>query len=394
ETLTFSNVSRLAPIGLPALFVDGQFVTTGAVTRLESAVVSMLTTFPNGTILFSTDGSLPSFLSTAYNGPFTLNRSHTIRAVAYDSVFSRSWEADPVEVVIVPTYAVHTSTAGGGTVALAPVGVPYLRNDVVTLTAVPASGWSFLQWLGDAMGTNAVNTLAITRDKCVESVFGTGLSNAAAGSGTLMISPTASRYPFGAVVRLTAVPQTGSSFALWGGAASGTNNPLFFTVTNANPIVSAAFAPLSAGQFALTIIAEGNGRVTANPRGNRFNSGQSVTLTAFPDAGQLFLGWSGDASGVQNPLTVVMDQSRVITAGFSKRPRLALLSCFGALDEGALQLTITGNLGEQYQVEASEDLQPPWTTLATVRNAFGTVQFNHPFATNRMHRFYRATRAE
>ena len=230
----------------------------------------------------------------------------------------------------------------------------------------------------------------MTRDRCMEAVFGTGLSNTVAGGGSVVVEPVAGFYPHGTVARITAVPGPGNYFALWGNAASGTNNPLSFTVTNANPSVSALFAPLNAGQFALTVIAEGNGRVTNSPRGNRFNSGQSVTLTAVPDTGQSFLGWSGDAGGSQNPLPVVLNQSRVITASFTRRPRLGLLSCLGVLDESALQLTITGQPGERYLLEASENLQPPWTPLATVSNVFGTVQFNDPFATNRAHRFYRA----
>src|SRR5439155_18057898 len=44
ETLTFVNVSRTAPVGMPAIFVDGEFVLTGTVTRLDAAEVSMLTT--------------------------------------------------------------------------------------------------------------------------------------------------------------------------------------------------------------------------------------------------------------------------------------------------------------------------------------------------------------
>jgi len=41
-----------------------------------------------------------------------------------------------------------------------------------------------------------------------------------------------------------------------------------------------------------------------------------VTLTASPAALQAFDSWSGDASGTQNPLTLVMSQSRIVTANF------------------------------------------------------------------------------
>jgi uncharacterized repeat protein (TIGR02543 family) len=42
-----------------------------------------------------------------------------------------------------------------------------------------------------------------------------------------------------------------------------------------------------------------------------------VTLTATPAAGFTFMGWSGDASGTDNPLKVVMDGNKTITATFA-----------------------------------------------------------------------------
>jgi hypothetical protein len=232
ETLTFGNVSRIAPVGMPAVLVDGEFVVTGAVTRLSSARISILTTFPNGTVLYTLDGSAPSFLSSLYGGPFQLRNSATIQAIAYDAIFSRSWEADPVQVVVVPTYLLNVSTAGGGSVTATPALNLYTNNSLVGLTATPAAGWSFLGWQGDVAGTNATSNLVVTRDKCVEAVFGTGFSNTIEGGGSLSIKP-AGPYPYGTVVKLTAVPDIGNYFALWGNAASSTNNPLNFTVTNA-----------------------------------------------------------------------------------------------------------------------------------------------------------------
>ncbi len=111
-------------------------------------------------------------------------------------------------------------------------------------------------------------------------------------------------------MRLTAVPQAGNYFALWGNAASGTNNPLIFTVTNANPTITAVFAPLPTGQGAMTVLADGFGSVTRNPGTSRFGPGVAVTLTAAPDAGRSFLGWSGDTNGASNPLVVTTGAER------------------------------------------------------------------------------------
>src|SRR5437016_7985689 len=99
ETLTFSNLSRTAPLGMPAIFVDGGFSVTSAVMRLGAAEVSMLTTFPNGSIFYSLDGSVPDFGANLYDRAFVLRRSATVRAVAYDASFVNAWEADAVSVM-------------------------------------------------------------------------------------------------------------------------------------------------------------------------------------------------------------------------------------------------------------------------------------------------------
>ncbi|MCX6875625.1 MAG: hypothetical protein NTW21_17730 [Verrucomicrobia bacterium] len=44
--------------------------------------------------------------------------------------------------------------------------------------------------------------------------------------------------------------------------------------------------------------------------------GSTATLTATPDPGYVFTGWSGDATGTANPLSVLMDADKTITASF------------------------------------------------------------------------------
>jgi hypothetical protein len=242
----------------------------------------MQTTFPNGTIFFTTDGSSPDFTSRFYNGPVTFRHPVTIRALAYDANFVQNWETDPVEVNILPTYKLTATSRGGGSIAVSPPG-PYLSNTTVTVSAAPAPGWTFLQWLGDVNSSSPTNALVMDHDSSVEAVFGTSLGTSVSGSGSILMGAVAPFYPFGYVATLAAVPQPGNYFALWGNAASGTNNPLRFTITNANPTVSCLFGSLSAGQVALIVVPDGEGQVTTAPRGNRFNNGQIVTLSAAPE---------------------------------------------------------------------------------------------------------------
>jgi hypothetical protein len=386
-----------SPVGIPRVFLDGVFVTRSKVYAHVSAAVSLSSTFLNAILLYTLDGADPENSGTLYEGPFVLNRSAILRAVAYNADFTQAVQLDPLQIEILPKLpTMSAATAGGGSVAVDPPAGAWSSNGTAVVTATPAPGWTFLQWLGDATGTNPVVSVSMDVNKCVQAVFGTALSNIVIGSGSAVRIPAAGLYPYGTAVRLTAVPQAGNYFALWGNAASGTNNPLTFTVTNANPTVTAVFALLPANQHALTVLADGFGQVSTSPAGNRFTADTSVTLTAAPDAGQQFLGWSGDAGGTQNPLTVVMNASKVITAQFTRRPQLVPLLCGGAANGGEIQLLLTGEFGQRYSIEATTNFAvppatTPWTPLAAVTNSFGAVQFNDPVGTNQTQRFYRAT---
>jgi uncharacterized repeat protein (TIGR02543 family) len=248
-----------------------------------------------------------------------------------------------VSAQFVPTYSLSLGTAGGGTFGLSPPSGPYPSNSIVTITATPASGRVFQYWLGDATGTNPTTNVRMTGDKCIRGIFGTSLGTTTAGNGSVNVSPSSPLYSYGSLVRLTAIPAPGNYFALWGNAASGTNNPLVFTISNANPTVSALFTTLPAGQFSLTVISDGHGDVRVLPQANRFDAGRNVTLTAMPEPGQQFVGWSGDATGVTNPLMVTMDTNKVIAASFTKRPLLTMPDCFGYLGNGGFRLLPVAN---------------------------------------------------
>jgi uncharacterized repeat protein (TIGR02543 family) len=74
-------------------------------------------------------------------------------------------------------------------------------------------------------------------------------------------------------------------------------------------------------QYSLTVNAV-NGTVSKNPNQPGYNSGASVILTATPNSGYSFDSWSGDASGTDNPLTVIINGNMVITANFTENPPL------------------------------------------------------------------------
>lgn len=391
ETLTFGSVSRLAPVGMPAILVDGQFIVASFVARDTSAQIELRTTFTNGLMFYTLDGEAPSFESTHYSGPFTTTRNVKIRAIAYSADFMRVWEADPVRVSVNATYKLTASATGGGTLTVEPLQDEYESGTVVNLVAMPNPGWTFLGWQGaveDDPG-NSVGTVTMTRDQCVRAVFGTSLNTTVVGAGNVVLRPPGGVYPYGTTVQLYALPQPGSYFGLWGNAGSGSANPLSFTVTSAGASVSSLFGSLSSTQVSLAVIPDGLGRVTVTPSTNRYVKGTNVTVTAFPDADQVFLGWSGDASGTENPLMVSLPQSKQITARFTRRPRFLFGACeAGSSDVGSL-LTLAGDWSTPYLLERSTNLTT-WLPIATLTNSLGTMPYFDREATNAPANFYRA----
>jgi hypothetical protein len=57
--------------------------------------------------------------------------------------------------------------------------------------------------------------------------------------------------------------------------------------------------------------------VTKDPDLSQYPAGSTVQLTAVPAPGWAFMGWSGDAAGSANPLSLTMDADKAATAAFA-----------------------------------------------------------------------------
>ncbi len=70
--------------------------------------------------------------------------------------------------------------------------------------------------------------------------------------------------------------------------------------------------------YTLTTNTSGAGNIQLSPSGGIYLEGETVTLTAVPESGYQFDGWSGDISGAQNPDSIIMNSDKNITATFSQ----------------------------------------------------------------------------
>jgi len=81
-------------------------------------------------------------------------------------------------------------------------------------------------------------------------------------------------------------------------------------------------------KYTLTVTKSGSGTgtVTSSPAGidcgstcsSTFPSDSTVTLTETPDLGSIFVEWSGDATGTDSTVQVVMDSNKTVNAEFEK----------------------------------------------------------------------------
>ena len=74
--------------------------------------------------------------------------------------------------------------------------------------------------------------------------------------------------------------------------------------------------PVRVQTYTLTVNSGEGGSV--NTSGGTYNQGQTVSVRATPNPGYEFTGWSGDASGTSNPLSITIDSNTSITAQFTR----------------------------------------------------------------------------
>lgn len=323
-------------------------VGTGGNVFGDSAQITIESAFLNRDIYYSTDGSEPYVGGPLTYGtaPITINASATIRALVLNTDDFSTAVASPLAVTILPTYTLTVASPGGGTATATPSAAKYLQGTTVNLTATAAANWSFLRWSGDSTDTTSTTSVVMDRNRSVQAVFGTNLSTLVTGPGALQLSPATGPYAYGTTVRVFPKPNFGAVFSTWGNAAGGTANPLDYTVTLPGKTISALFGTLGSGQVNLYWNAVGTGTVTVSPQKNSYAANETVTVTAVPGPNQVFTGWSGDVTGLQNPATVTLATSKSITANFdagvivtAASPARNVIATGGSL---TLSATVTG----------------------------------------------------
>lgn len=237
-------------------------------------------------------------------------------------------------------YKLTTKTAGAGEgeiTSITPKAINgyYVEDTVVTLVANDgtASSDQFDYWLVDGVKQTG-RTISVTMNKDVTAtayfkkrntsryLLTTG--TAGSGSGQIKsITPSSSDGYYAADTVVTLVANNGDSvndyFDHWLINGESKNTLTVQVTMNTNVTATAYFRREGSvvTEYTLNVSAETGGKVSG---GGTYQAGVNAEIRATPGAGYDFTGWTGDASGNDNPLTVLMDRNKSITATFRPKP--------------------------------------------------------------------------
>ncbi len=230
-----------------------------------------------------------------------------------------------------------TTVVGQGQVTRVPDRTMYDYGTVVTLTAVPTTGWHFGHWSGDLSGVLTQTPLSMEGNKAVTATFAvnTYIITPTAGAHGSFSPATPQTVNYGDTITFTVTPTTGYHIVDVGvdGVSQGAVAVYTFTNVTADHFITAAF---EINSYTLDMAIVGQGQVSRVPSQTTYLHGSVVTLTATPTTGWYFGQWSGGASGIATQTTVVMDSHKTVTATFLNAPAVYYTLTVGLSGSGSV----------------------------------------------------------
>lgn len=145
------------------------------------------------------------------------------------------------------TYIIDTEIVGEGSVQIDPLEEKYREGTLVTLTAVPASGWKFSHWAEDIEGFDSTTELLVDGDKKVTAVFERReytISISVVGEGKvdkkIVKTFEMADYPYETIIELQAIADPGWEFWEWQGDIEGNEDVIQIKMDN-NKDLTAVF---------------------------------------------------------------------------------------------------------------------------------------------------------
>jgi Leucine-rich repeat (LRR) protein len=327
------------PVGL-GFSVDGAIYTTSQTfTWVVGSSHTLATTSPQGT-----GGTRHVFTNWSDGGAM----GHTVTAPATATSYTASFK-----IQFVLTTA--TSPASGGTVSANPASIDgfYDSSTSVELTATANGGYIFSNWSGDLTGFANPQSITMSALRNVTANF------SSTSRITITTDPVGLGFSVDGAIYTTTQTFTwivGSSHMIATASPQGAGGTVyaFANWSDGEAISHTIVAPASATiytanfttQYLLTIVSSptSGGTISTNPLSANgfYNSGTSVELTAIPNGGYTFGGWSGagfgSCTGTNNPATITMNSPITETASFSSSGSSVNI----ALSAGGAEVAATG----------------------------------------------------
>lgn len=340
----------------------GVFVPANLTLRYTVVGTGALPTNPTVTYLYR-GGLTTWYLTSSYSKyPADLGSSWSVQASLAGSSSRERWMATgptsgvangslTLSIPFVHEYYVSVASSQGQGGTVSSLSGWYAEGSTLHLAATPATGWLFAGWQGT--GSGSYSGAAPAQDVVVSSPinetasFNPGLAVTASAGGSIAyrfantsgVVPAASAItlsvPPGSAVHLSATADAGWQFAGWTGSGNGsasgpagiqdlvasgplnetaTFNPGLVLVASSGGGISYSYGNVSG------VVAPGSTLTLYVP------SGTEVHVAAVASSGNVFTGWSGNASGTGASTSLVVRGPSNLAAGFAPAPVLSSLT--------------------------------------------------------------------
>lgn len=291
--------------------------------------------------------------SYAWAVPDAPTASARVRVIARDAAGNAGRDSSDADFTI-DRWVITASAGANGTIAPSgAVGVAEGASQGFTITPDTCHHVADVLVDGSSVGAVTAHTFtSVTANHTIAASFASDTFTIAASAGANGSITPGGAVPVscGASQAFTITPDPGYHVAdvqVDGGSVGAVTAYTFNDVT-AGHTIAASFA---IDTHTLTVTVVGGGSVTKNPSLASYAHGDSVQLTAVPDSGWAFTGWSGDTSGTGNPITLVMTADKAVTAAFADTAGPAVLvvapngsELLGIGSTATLSWTATDNL--------------------------------------------------
>ena len=323
ETYTFENISSNHTI--EASFEIKTYTITASANEFGTIT-------PNGEVEVEHGGS-QTFTITPNEG-YLIVDVH-VNDVSVGAVSTYTFENVTENQTIVANFSTNAfviSASAGENGTISPSGeVAVGTGDDITFSIIPNDGYKVSEVLVDDVSVGTIESYTfenVTTNHSIEATFEiqrVTLTLEIIGEGSVKVNGESYVSPievdYGTSLSLDAFPEEYWNFDSWSGDQGGRDAHIEVSM-NGNKTITATFTEITDQEFTLTINVIGSGVVEVNnatyTEPTVYNRGSELTLSAIAAEGWQFDSWNGDLNGRETPITLTMNNHKVVNVTFEE----------------------------------------------------------------------------